>query len=86
MSITIRTVKSLNQGQVIWDASVKGFGARRQLNSVSYVLKYRHNGKQRFVTLGRHGVLTPDEARKKAKKLLGSLADGVDPLVRRLTV
>jgi integrase len=59
---------------------VKGFGARRQLNSVSYVLKYRHNGKQRFVTLGRHGVLTPDEARRKAKKLLGSVADGVDPV------
>ena len=80
MSITIRTVKGLGQGETIWDESVKGFGARRQLNSVSYVLKYRHNGKQRFVTIGRHGVLTPDEARRKAKKVLGSVADGVDPV------
>jgi integrase len=80
MSITIRTVKELGQGEVIWDTSVKGFGARRQLNSVSYVLKYRHNGKQRFVTLGRHGVLTPDEARREARKVLGSLARGIDPV------
>src|SRR5262245_26611559 len=80
MSISIRTVTALKPGEVIWDASVKGFGARRQLNSVSYVLKYRHNGKQRFVTLGRHGALTPDEARKKAKRLLGSLAGGNDPI------
>jgi integrase len=80
MSITIRTVKSLGQGETIWDASVKGFGARRQLNAVSYVLKYRHQGKQRFVTLGRHGALTPDQARKKAKRLLGSVAGGNDPV------
>jgi len=80
MSITIRAVKALGQGQVIWDTSVPGFGARRQLNSVSYILKYRHAGKQQFVTLGRHGVLTPDEARRKARKLLGSVAGGVDPV------
>jgi integrase len=79
-AITIRSVKALAQGETIWDTSVKGFGARRQLNAVSYVLKYRHQGKQRFVTLGRHGALTPDEARKKAKRLLGSVAGGVDPI------
>jgi integrase len=80
MSITIRTVKSLSQGEVIWDTHVPGFGARRQLNSVSYVLKYRHNGKQRFVTLGRHGALTPEQARREAQKVLGKLATGVDPV------
>ena len=80
MSITIRTVNALKPGEVIWDASVRGFGARRQTHAVSYVLKYRHDGKQRFVTLGRHGVLTPDQARKKAKRLLGSVASGNDPV------
>src|SRR5262249_29219524 len=80
MSISIRTVNALKPGEVIWDASVRGFGARRQTNCVSYVLKYRHEGKQRFVTLGKHGVLTPDQARKKAKRLLGSVAGGNDPV------
>jgi len=29
--------------------------------------------------IGRHGVLTPDEARNKAKALLGTVVDGADP-------
>jgi integrase len=80
MSISIRTVQALRPGEAIWDNRVPGFGARRQRDAISYVLKYRHQGKQRFVTLGRHGALTPDEARKKAKRLLGSVAGGIDPI------
>jgi integrase len=77
--ITIRSVDALEPGQVIWDDKVIGFGARRQLNAVAYVIKYRVHGKQRFVTLGRHGVLTPDQARREAKRLLGEAAGGNDP-------
>jgi integrase len=31
------------------------------------------------VTLGRHGVLTPDQARKEATRLSGAIANGIDP-------
>src|SRR5215831_11463597 len=86
MPITIRTVKTLQPGQCIWDDNVPCFGARRQTNSVSYIVKYRHLGKQRLVTLGRHGVLTPDQARRRARELLGSVASGADPAVKSETL
>jgi integrase len=81
--ITIRTVQALKPGAVIWDKKLPGFGARRQRDAVAYVVKYRVNGKQRFVTLGRHGALTPDSARRKAKQVLGAVAGGNDPAATR---
>jgi integrase len=82
--ITVRTVTALNPGDTIWDAghkeAVKGFGARRQRGDAFYVIKYRVFGRQRFVTIGRHGSpWTPDLARREAKRLLGLVADGKDP-------
>ncbi|WP_308163789.1 Arm DNA-binding domain-containing protein [Bradyrhizobium sp. SRL28] len=47
----------------------------------TYVLKYRVFGRQRFVTIGPHGApWTPELARKKAKRLLGLVANGKDPV------
>jgi integrase len=81
--ITVRTVQSLKPGQTIWDAghkaAVKGFGARRQRGDAVYVVKFRVLGRQRFITIGHHGPLTPDQARKEAKRLLGLAATGKDP-------
>ncbi len=68
--------------ETVWDAAVPGFGARRQSgNSVAYVLKFRTaEGRQRWLTIGRHGApWTPDAAREEAKRLLGSVAEGADP-------
>jgi integrase len=78
--ITNRVIQALQPGEAIWDEKLPGFGARRQTNAVSYVLKYRVAGVQRFVTLGRHGVVTPEEARRKARQLLGVAAGGSDPI------
>jgi integrase len=78
--ITIRAVQAMKPGDMLWDEKLPGFGARRQRDAVSYVLKYRVQGVQRYVTLGRNGPLTPDEARKKAKRMLGELASGNDPV------
>jgi len=36
-------------------------------------------GRQRYVTIGRYGVLTPAQARDKARQLLGAVAGGDDP-------
>src|SRR5262245_15464616 len=71
----------MKPGELIWDNRLHGFGARRLQNAVAYVLKFCLHGIQRFITLGRYGVLTPDEARRKAKRMLGSAADGTDPAV-----
>jgi integrase len=57
-----------------------GFGARRQRRDVFYILRYRINGRQRMLSIGRHGSpFTPDTARLEAKRLLGIVASGVDP-------
>jgi integrase len=76
-----REIAALEPGQIIWDGDVAGFGARRQIEAVSYVLIYRTaEGRQRWHTIGRHGSpWTPDMARKEAKRLLGSVAGGLDP-------
>ena len=80
--IGLREVRTLNPGQTIYDASVPGFGARRQKDSVQYVLRYRlTGGRQRWHTIGRHGApWTPETARDEAKRLLGDIVKGGDPV------
>ena len=48
---------------------VAGFGVRRQRRAAVYVLKYRDgSGRQRFLTIGRHGSpWTPETARHEAR-------------------
>lgn len=79
--ITKRAVDALPAGERRWDGEVKGFGVQRTKNGkVSYVLKYRAGGRQRWYTIGKHGSpWTPDSARKKAKSLLELVANGEDP-------
>lgn len=68
----------------VWDSELKGFGVRvRATGAASYVVVYRGDGgrkaaKQR-VTLGTVTALTPDEARRLAKQVLGDVARGEDP-------
>jgi integrase len=79
--IGLREVRALGPGEIVWDAAVAGFGARRQKGAaITYFVKYRTaDGRQRWQGIGRHGVLTPDEARTKAKAILGDVVDGADP-------
>lgn len=80
MSITIRSVTALGPGEAIWDDLVKGFGCRRQRKQPTYILKFRHQGRQRLLTIGPHGApWTPETARREAKRLLGQVAAGKDP-------
>jgi Arm DNA-binding domain len=80
MAITIKSIIAMGPGESLWDNAVRGFGVRRQLRDPTYVLKYRHQGQQRFITIGPHGSpWTPDTARKEAKRLLGLVASGRDP-------
>jgi integrase len=72
----------MQPGELIWDAKVAGFGARRQKGpAVSYLVFYRtKDGRQRWQTIGRHGSpWTPDSARAMAKRLLAEVAAGSDP-------
>jgi hypothetical protein len=86
--ITKRTVDQLSPGGrdvLQWDAEVKGFGVRCRLSGAKYyVLKMRVGGRQRWLTIGRHGSpWTPDSARREALRLLGLKAGGNDPATAR---
>ncbi len=82
--ITKRQVDSLKPGNIIWDGAVKGFGVRCQRAAKVYILKKRVRGKPRWFSIGEHGnPWTVEDARKKAQKLQGLIADGKDPAKER---
>lgn len=83
--IGLREVRALEPSTTIWDGTVMGFGARRQSSdAVSYLVKYRAAGRQRWHTIGKHGSpWTPDTARAEAVRLLGEVVKGGDPSADR---
>jgi len=82
--ITKSVVERLQPRSMVWDTTLVGFGARRQLRHVHYLLRYRMNGRQRFHSIGRHGTFTPETARTEARRLLGLVAQRVDPASERV--
>ncbi|MDH5757459.1 MAG: integrase family protein [Nitrospinota bacterium] len=74
----------IGDGQVLyWDTELKGFGLRITKGAKAYFAEKRVNGKTVRTTIGRHGPLTPDQARKKAQELLGSMTMGRNPVNER---
>ncbi|MDJ0947044.1 MAG: site-specific integrase [Kiloniellales bacterium] len=82
--ITKRVVDNLKPGELRWDAELKGFGVRCQRAAKVYVIKKRVGGRQRWISIGRHGSpWTPESARREAQRLLGEIAVGNDPSAAR---
>jgi len=69
------------EGQAFyWEDKLQGFGVRVTANGArSYIVQRPVHGKTRRVTLGPHGVLTCDEAQKRAMKMLLDMRDGINP-------
>lgn len=69
-----RTTKRL----YVFDTELQGFGLSVTAKGrASYFVEYRMPNKRRL-SIGPHGRLTPQEARKEAKSLLGDVAKGID--------
>jgi hypothetical protein len=72
----------------LWDVDVKGFGLKvSPAGSKVYLVQYRLGGReartQRY-TIGKHGSpWTPDKAREEAERLLGRVANEIDPTKER---
>lgn len=90
--ITKRVVDSLTlsgKRTYIWDTDVTGFGLQVTAKGTkSYVFQYRLPGRGRSatakrITLGRHGDLTPDQARRIAADHLLAVKAGDDPALGR---
>jgi integrase len=77
--------KSGSKRTVLWDSEVAGFGLRiTQAGLRTYILKYRHKGQQRWLTIGRHGSpWTVEQARREARSKLGDVAKGRDPATEK---
>lgn len=61
----------------VWDEDLAGFGIRVYPSGrKAYLMQYRAARKSRRRAIGQHGVLTADDARKEARKLLGEVARG----------
>ncbi len=90
--ITKRAVDGLvADGRVdfLWDTDLTGFGCKvTPAGRKVYVLQYRtkhqnRRGAPKRLTLGKHGELTPEQARTLAATLLLDVKAGVDPSLAR---
>jgi site-specific recombinase XerD len=87
--LTKRTVEAApvrERDYVLWCDDLPGFGCRIWTSGKrSYCVQYRAAGRSRRATIGLHGHLTAEEARKQAMALLGEVAKGGDPAEERAT-
>jgi integrase len=73
----------------LWDVELAGFALRVEKSGTkTFVVRYRADGggrsaPRRFMTIGRYGTLTVEEARRQAKTMLGAVAKGEDPAGER---
>ena len=72
----------------LWDTDLRGFGLKVSPRGVkTYFVWYRagegRRAPLREYTVARHGVMTPDEARTGAAKVLGRVRLGQDPQAQR---
>ncbi len=82
-SISKRTVDGLSAGKdmVWWDSELPGFGVRvYPSGSKIYIAQTRVKGRSRRVTVGRHGVITADQARQRAAQIITRVKAGEDPI------
>ena len=81
-SISKRMVDALGarKDTVYWDRTLKGFGVRVYPSGTRvYVVQTRGPGGTKRVTVGRHGVITTDQARRRAASILARIKAGEAP-------
>ena len=82
LKLTKRTVDALevdSKDAVFWDRELAGFGVRvHATGRKTYVVQSRGPGGPKRVTLGRHGELAVEEARKRAACLIDRIKRGED--------
>jgi integrase len=74
----------------LWDSDLRGFGLRVQPSGLkTFFVRYRagaggRGATKEFFPIGRYGEhLTPDEARRRAREVLGAVAGGENPAEAR---
>jgi integrase len=93
VKLTKRTVDAAEPRSTrweLWDAELRGFGVRIQPSGLkTFFVRYRagaggREAPKEFFPIGRYGEhLTPDEARRRAREVLGAVARGENPAEAR---
>jgi len=67
-----------------YDLALPGFGLKVfQSGTKVFFVEYGPRGKRKRMSIGRYGVLTPEEARIAARQLLATVVQGGDPLAEK---
>jgi integrase len=91
VTLSLSTVKAAEKGErdrFLWDAELKGFGLKvTPAGSKVYIFQYRPKRRgesattpTKRYTIGKHGPLTPSQARDRAKDLAEQVRKGGDPI------
>ena len=87
VKITKRMVDQLQadgDDSFYWDAELPGFGVRvRASGRKYYVVQFRADGRVRRMTLGRHGAVPTETARRRAMAAIVEAKGGGDPAAAR---
>lgn len=88
MRITNRTLAALTttspKGTRFYDVDLRGFCVRVMADgSKHFEVRYGTRKSRHRLTVGRHGTLTLDQARTRAKKILAAVVQGEDPAAER---
>ncbi|MDZ7895451.1 MAG: site-specific integrase [Sphingobium sp.] len=85
-TITKSSVDATHPGQtdkLLWDEKIPGFGLKvTPSGAKTYLFQYRMGGrgaKTRRFTIGKHGALTAEKARREADRLHILVRQGIDP-------
>lgn len=82
---SVDAAKAASERYILWDTELKGFGVRVETSGTkSFLVRYRHLGRRRFISLGRFGEITPEQARLLAQKTLSKVREGSDPADQRI--
>lgn len=78
---TVDALEARTTDYFVWDSELPGFGVRVMPSGrKSYLIQYRDSGRRtRRKGVGKHGIVTAEEAKKHARELLASVAHGGNP-------
>src|SRR3954468_19972479 len=83
-NVTRLTVPAGKSEIIVFDEALPGFGVRVRLGGKrTWIAQYRLGSKQRRVTLGTTESVDPEDARRRAKSVLGAVHTGDDPQARK---
>ena len=83
LRLSTRTVGRLcvaEREEIFWDRDLPGFGVRVYPSGTkTFVVQSRGEGRSRRLTIGRHGSINADEARRRAARIIARIKSWDDP-------